>query len=96
MNEPAAVPIAIPGVSHHTANVTALETFRFPNEPEFLKKASQQFKGVLLLQTCNRVELIVEGDADNSGISSPDREDGISSCTVGKVHYAISSALHPV
>ena len=65
MNEPAAVPIAIAGVSHHTANVTALETFRFPDEPEFLKKAGQQFKGVLLLQTCNRVELIVEGDADD-------------------------------
>jgi len=56
MNEPAAVPIAIAGVSHHMANVTALETFRFPDEPEFLKKAGQQFKGVLLLQTCNRVE----------------------------------------
>ena len=65
MNEPAAVPIAIAGVSHHTANVTALESFRFPDEPEFLKKAGQQFKGVLLLQTCNRVELIVEGDADD-------------------------------
>jgi glutamyl-tRNA reductase len=65
MNEPAGVPIAIAGVSHHTANVTALETFRFPDEPEFLKKAGQQFKGVLLLQTCNRVELIVEGDADD-------------------------------
>jgi glutamyl-tRNA reductase len=64
MNEPAAAPIAIAGVSHHTANVTALEMFRFPDEPAFLKKAGQQFKGVLLLQTCNRVELIVEGDAD--------------------------------
>jgi len=65
MNEPAAVPIAIAGVSHHMANVTALETFRFPDEPEFLKKAGQQFKGVLLLQTCNRVEVIVEGDAED-------------------------------
>jgi glutamyl-tRNA reductase len=65
MNEPATVPIAIAGVSHHMANVTALETFRFPDEPEFLKKAGQQFKGVLLLQTCNRVELIVEGDAED-------------------------------
>lgn len=64
MNEPAAAPIAIAGVSHHTANVTALETFRFPDEPAFLQKASQRFKGVLLLQTCNRVELIVEGDTD--------------------------------
>ena len=64
MNEPAAAPIAIAGLSHHTANVTALEAFRFQDEPAFLKKAGQQFKGVLLLQTCNRVELIVEGDAD--------------------------------
>jgi glutamyl-tRNA reductase len=65
MDESAAVPIAIAGVSHHMANVTALETFRFPDEPEVLKKAGQQFKGVLLLQTCNRVELIVEGDAED-------------------------------
>jgi len=64
MNEPSQAPIAIAGVSHHTANVSALETFRFQDEPEFLKKAGQRFKGVLLLQTCNRVELIVEGDAD--------------------------------
>ena len=64
MNEPAAVPIAIAGVSHHTANVSAIEAFRFPDEPAFLKKAGQRFKGVLLLQTCNRVELIVEGGAD--------------------------------
>ena len=65
MNEPAVPPIAIAGVSHHTADVTQLETFRFPAEPEFLALAGQQFKGVLLLQTCNRVELIVEGDAEN-------------------------------
>jgi glutamyl-tRNA reductase len=56
-------PIAIAGVSHHTANVTALEGFRFPDEPALLQIAGQRFKGVLLLQTCNRVELIVEGDA---------------------------------
>ncbi|MGA2913015.1 MAG: glutamyl-tRNA reductase [Methanoregula sp.] len=62
MTEPAMAPIAIAGVSHHTANVTALEAFRFPDEPALLQKAGQRFKGVLLLQTCNRVELIVEGD----------------------------------
>ena len=45
MNEPAAVPIAIAGVSHHTANVTALETFRFPDEPAFLKKPVNSSKG---------------------------------------------------
>jgi len=64
MIESAAAPLAIAGVSHHTANVTALEDFRFRDEQELLKSAGQWFKGVLLLQTCNRVELIVEGDAD--------------------------------
>ena len=63
MNEPGMTPIAIAGVSHHTANVTVLEAFRFPDEPAFLQQAGERFKGVLLLQTCNRVELIVEGDA---------------------------------
>jgi glutamyl-tRNA reductase len=62
MNEPGMTPIAIAGVSHHTANVTALEGFRFPDDPAFLQQAGERFKGVLLLQTCNRVELIVEGD----------------------------------
>jgi glutamyl-tRNA reductase len=57
-------PVAIAGVSHHTANVAALEAFRFLGEAEFLATASAQFKGVLLLQTCNRVEVIVEGTVD--------------------------------
>jgi glutamyl-tRNA reductase len=64
MTEPAPAPIAIAGVSHHTANVRAIEAFRFPDEPELLSAAGQRFKGVLLLQTCNRVELIVEGDTN--------------------------------
>jgi glutamyl-tRNA reductase len=63
MTEPALPPIAIAGVSHHTANVTALEAFRFPDEAVLLQEAGQHFRSVLLLQTCNRVELIVEGDA---------------------------------
>jgi glutamyl-tRNA reductase len=63
MIEPVAAPIAIAGVSHHTANVSAIEAFRFPDEPAFLLAAGQRFKGVLLLQTCNRAELIVEGSA---------------------------------
>jgi len=63
MNEPGMTPVAIAGVSHHTADVTTLETFRFPDEPAFLQQAGERFKGVLLLQTCNRVELIVEGEA---------------------------------
>jgi glutamyl-tRNA reductase len=64
MAEPDNVPIAIAGVSHHTANVAAIEAFRFAGEPEFLKKAGERFAAVLLLQTCNRVEVIVEGDVD--------------------------------
>ncbi|MFY9750981.1 MAG: glutamyl-tRNA reductase [Methanoregula sp.] len=55
--------IAIAGVSHHTADVMALEAFRFGDEPAFLAAAQKKFHGVLLLQTCNRVEVIVEGDA---------------------------------
>jgi glutamyl-tRNA reductase len=62
MTDPTGVSIAIAGVSHHTANVTTIETFRFSGEPEFLAAAKERFSGVLLLQTCNRVEVIVEGD----------------------------------
>jgi len=56
------VPLAIAGVSHHTANVTTIESFRFAGEEEFLAAARERFTGVLLLQTCNRVEVVVEGD----------------------------------
>ncbi len=58
-----AVPLAIAGVSHHTANVTTIEAFRFPGEEEFLVAARDRFAGVMLLQTCNRVEVLVEGGA---------------------------------
>jgi len=63
MSEPETAPITIAGVSHHTANVSAIEAFRFPDEPACLREAGKRFKGVLLLQTCNRVELIVEGSS---------------------------------
>lgn len=63
MVEYGAAPIAIAGLSHHTAHVAALEAFRFLNEGEFLRSAAERFKGVLLLQTCNRVEVIVQGKA---------------------------------
>jgi glutamyl-tRNA reductase len=65
MTEPAIARIAIAGVSHHTAKVTALEAFRFPDEAAFLQLAAGRFKGALLLQTCNRVEIIVEGDGES-------------------------------
>jgi glutamyl-tRNA reductase len=64
MAEPDSISIAIAGVSHHTANVAAIENFRFAGEKEFLAEAGRQFSAVLLLQTCNRVEVIVEGDVD--------------------------------
>jgi glutamyl-tRNA reductase len=64
MAEPDCIPIAIAGVSHHTSNVAAIEAFRFPGEPEFLAEAGRHFPAVLLLQTCNRVEVIVEGDVE--------------------------------
>jgi len=56
-------PLAIAGLSHHTADVKSIEQFRFPDEAAFLAAAGQRFRGVLLLQTCNRVEIVVEGDA---------------------------------
>jgi glutamyl-tRNA reductase len=62
MTDTPGVQITIAGVSHHMANITTIETFRFGNESEFLVMAKEQFAGVLLLQTCNRVEVIVEGD----------------------------------
>ncbi|MCX6697136.1 MAG: glutamyl-tRNA reductase [Methanoregula sp.] len=62
MTDPSIARIAIAGVSHHISKVTALEAFRFPDEPAFLQQAAGRLKGVLLLQTCNRVEIIVEGD----------------------------------
>jgi glutamyl-tRNA reductase len=55
--------IAIAGMSHHTADVKAIESFRFASEEAFLAAARDRFAGAILIQTCNRVEVIVEGDA---------------------------------
>ncbi|MCK9631879.1 MAG: glutamyl-tRNA reductase [Methanoregula sp.] len=55
-------PLVIAGVSHHTANVTTIEAFRFADEEAFLTTARDRFPGVIILQTCNRVEVMVEGD----------------------------------
>ena len=62
MPEPLMIPLAIAGVSHHTADIATLEAFRFPDETAFLREARERFRGVLLLQTCNRVEVLVQGD----------------------------------
>ncbi|HOT02634.1 MAG TPA: glutamyl-tRNA reductase [Methanolinea sp.] len=57
-------PLAIAGVSHHTATVDVLEQARYPDEEAFLGKARERFRGVMLLQTCNRVEIFVHGEAE--------------------------------
>jgi len=63
MPESFTTPLALAGLSHHIADIATLEAFRFPDEVAFLHEARERFKGVLLLQTCNRVEVLVEGDA---------------------------------
>lgn len=57
-------PLTIAGISHHTASVPEIEGFRFPDEEAFLTGAREWFKGVAILQTCNRVEILVHGEAD--------------------------------
>lgn len=57
-------PLTIAGISHHTASVAEMEEVRFLEEDAFLQRAGDWFKGVLLLQTCNRIEVIVHGSAD--------------------------------
>jgi glutamyl-tRNA reductase len=57
-------PFTIAGISHHTASVAEMESVRFSDEEAFLVRAANWFKGVILLQTCNRVEVMVHGSAD--------------------------------
>ncbi|MCM2466794.1 glutamyl-tRNA reductase [Methanoculleus oceani] len=63
MPESVTTPLALAGMNHHTADIATLEAFRFPDEAAFLREARERFRGVLLLQTCNRVEVLVQGDA---------------------------------
>jgi glutamyl-tRNA reductase (EC 1.2.1.70) len=65
MNEGLLAPIAIAGLDHHTATQNELEAFRFPDDEDFIRQARSRYKGVLLLQTCNRVEVLVQGDPDD-------------------------------
>jgi glutamyl-tRNA reductase len=61
MSEPLVHALAVGGLVHHEADVSALEAFRFPKETALLEDARSVFGGALLLQTCNRVELLVQG-----------------------------------
>ena len=67
MTDTRRVPFVIAGLSHHQAHVTDLEAFRFSDEQVFLSQASGRFKGVLLLQTCNRVEVMAHGEGSVLG-----------------------------
>lgn len=51
------------GLTHHAAGLSDLEAFRFPDEEAFLMAARERFKGALILQTCNRIEVLVQGSA---------------------------------
>jgi glutamyl-tRNA reductase len=57
-------PLAIASLSHHEATAAELERARFPDEEAFMKSAREHFRGVLLLQTCNRVEILVQGTSE--------------------------------
>ena len=57
------IPVACAGINHHDASVEELEAFRFADEKAFLADAKKVFKGVILLQTCNRIEIFVQGTA---------------------------------
>ena len=57
------IPVACAGINHHDASVEELEAFRFADEKAFLADAKAVFKGVILLQTCNRIEIFVQGTA---------------------------------
>ena len=54
-------PVAVAGVDYTTFDQTRLAEYRFGNESSFLADAGEHFKGVILLQTCNRVEILVHG-----------------------------------
>jgi len=64
MVETAAGPITIASINHHNAVTSEIESFRFHDEKEFLADARTRFRGAYLLQTCNRVEVLVQGDED--------------------------------
>ncbi|MDV0444297.1 glutamyl-tRNA reductase [Methanorbis rubei] len=53
--------IAVAGIDYLTLDQTQLAEYRFSDESAFLAEAREHFKGVVLLQTCNRVEILVHG-----------------------------------
>ncbi|HJJ97056.1 MAG TPA: glutamyl-tRNA reductase, partial [Methanocorpusculum sp.] len=54
-------PVAIAGIDHTILDQNQLAGYRFADETSFLTDSRQHFKGAILLQTCNRVEILVHG-----------------------------------
>ncbi|MDR3102203.1 MAG: glutamyl-tRNA reductase [Methanocalculaceae archaeon] len=55
-------PVAVAGIDHTTLDQIRLAEYRFSDEAAFLADACIHFKGAVLLQTCNRVEILVPGN----------------------------------
>ena len=58
-------PLTIASLTHHNTDVATLEKNRFADEVEILHEISSYVQGSILLQTCNRVELIVQGSVES-------------------------------
>lgn len=59
--------IAVATADHTKYREDVLGLFRFNDETAFFERASKIFPGVILLQTCNRVEILVHGTARKLG-----------------------------
>ncbi len=55
--------IAVATADHSKYGEEVLGHFRFKDENAFFEKAAKIFPGVVLLETCNRVEILVHGSA---------------------------------
>ncbi|MHC1625941.1 MAG: glutamyl-tRNA reductase [Methanoculleaceae archaeon] len=64
MNTSEELPLALATLNHHTSTVEELERNRFEDEREALTEICSSVRGVVLLQTCNRIEILVHGDAE--------------------------------
>ncbi|MDO5844701.1 MAG: glutamyl-tRNA reductase [Methanocorpusculum sp.] len=61
MSDSLRVKLALASFDHKNHDQSELSKARFEDETAFLKKAKENFEGIILLQTCNRVEILVHG-----------------------------------
>lgn len=61
MNKEGDLPLALATLNHHTTDIQALEENRFPDESDALRGIAGRVWGAVLLQTCNRIEILVHG-----------------------------------